>query len=293
MAINVNITEEQMDEFLNSSEVKEVLNWIFEINGGGNVMEDKLVNGIYETTNYDKFKLIESNRDFEVRQNLADDLKEFGSFEYPIEVNEKMEVIDGQHRLATAKYLKVPIQYFVKEGADKKTVIRINTKSVNWKITDYIKSYATEGIEDYQILLRNLENPKAACLTPTSIMGFSSGVGSAPSHAKIRNGKFKIIDQWKLDKFIDFMYSLSEKTNTKSFKDKAGKAIYDIWNHPKVDKKRLFRVLSKPNVLEFIDVTFDKNYLIPTILDEYNKRLSVENRIDVHYDNEKNVVIEK
>lgn len=167
---------------------------------------NKIVSSIFETTDYDQFKIIESNREFEVRKNLAEDLKKFGRFEYPILVNEKMEVIDGQHRLATAKYLRLPIQYFVRHGAGAGTVKRINSSAKNWTLVDYVKSYAKEGIEDYKILNAFLENNTTRCLTNTTVMAIMSGTTNAPNADKIRSGTYKVFDLANVEKFFTFIY---------------------------------------------------------------------------------------
>jgi hypothetical protein len=71
-------------------------------------------------------------------------------FMSPIQVNEKMEVLDGQHRLAACTELGLPVHYFVSKGGNLRTVQVLNSNSKDWKIEDYMESYIEQGIKDYQ-----------------------------------------------------------------------------------------------------------------------------------------------
>ena len=69
---------------------------------------------IHWTTDYDIFKQLLGNR--EINYNHVRRLIKSMQEEYlivPIQVNEKMEVIDGQHRIAACKELGFPIYYMI------------------------------------------------------------------------------------------------------------------------------------------------------------------------------------
>lgn len=105
---------------------------------------------IKTTTNYQSFRLLNGNRD--VNPNHLKRLKASMSEKYlfsPIIVNNKMEVIDGQHRLRVCRELGLPVYYILVYGYGVKEVQILNANMSNWKKSDYLDGYVKEGKEDY------------------------------------------------------------------------------------------------------------------------------------------------
>lgn len=105
---------------------------------------------VYSTFNYDQFKLLDGNR--MVHPGHLHRLKK--SFEekqliIPIIVNEKNQVIDGQHRLEVCKQLNLPVYYIINSGYGIKEIQKLNTHMKNWNVDDYLKCYCGQGLEDY------------------------------------------------------------------------------------------------------------------------------------------------
>lgn len=97
-----------------------------------------------QTINYEQFKSITANR--EVHTGHVNKLvKSIGKKNLlhlnPILCNEKMEVIDGQHRLEAAKILKLPIWYNMDSNVSEDDIASINSNSKNWSQLDYINYY--------------------------------------------------------------------------------------------------------------------------------------------------------
>lgn len=110
----------------------------------------KYSNLVHTTTDYAKFKTLIGNRkpnELHIKR-LISSFKERYLFS-PILVNEKMQIIDGQHRFLSAKELKLPINFLVVEGYGLEEVQILNTNSANWKKEDYLKAYCDLGIESY------------------------------------------------------------------------------------------------------------------------------------------------
>jgi hypothetical protein len=59
----------------------------------------------------------------------------------PIIVNEKFEIIDGQHRFEAAKQIGVPINFLVAPKYGLKEVQMLNENMKNWKNEDYLNAY--------------------------------------------------------------------------------------------------------------------------------------------------------
>lgn len=114
---------------------------------------------IKSTKNYSLFKDLAGNRSVDPARvsKIKKSILKNGWFTNPILVNEKMEIIDGQGRFAALKELNMPIEYIVEKGIGIECCINMNTAQTNWKIMDYIGSYAERGNENYQRLVMLME----------------------------------------------------------------------------------------------------------------------------------------
>jgi len=105
---------------------------------------------IKTTLDYRMFKTLNGNRD--VNPNHLRRLKISISDRLlfsPIIVNDKKEVIDGQHRLRVCRELGLPIHYIIVYGYGVKEVQILNANMSNWKKSDYLIGYIKEGKESY------------------------------------------------------------------------------------------------------------------------------------------------
>ncbi|MCE3234039.1 MAG: hypothetical protein K0Q50_219 [Vampirovibrio sp.] len=123
-------------------------------------------------SNYNKFKLIHNNRDINPSnvENLVKSIKKEDLSEYfPILVNSKMEIIDGQHRFHALKRLNLPIRYKVVKNAEPEMVAQINQNQKAWNVVDFIKFEAGMGNTNFQNLYADMQKYN---MTHTSILGF-------------------------------------------------------------------------------------------------------------------------
>lgn len=135
--------------------------------------KDKVYSQIFQTTDYSKFKVLLGNRDINERhvKTIENSYEKIGQLDLPILVNEKMEVIEGQHRLQACKNKGLPVYYTIQEGLGLEECQALNISSANWKLDDYIDSYAKQGVTSYLFLKQLGElhpwaslNDKAAAL---------------------------------------------------------------------------------------------------------------------------------
>jgi len=108
---------------------------------------------LQSTNDYSLFKLHPNNRD--VDKKHVDSLKASMQVKYimqPIIVNNKMEVIDGQHRLKASEELGYEV-YFIKGDYELSDMVALNTNQKNWSLPDYVNYHATSGNKTYQQLL--------------------------------------------------------------------------------------------------------------------------------------------
>jgi len=108
---------------------------------------------IVETTNYEQFKFLQANRmlDESKIKKLQREISLHG-LKVPIMVNEKHQIIDGQHRLMACKKLNTPLKYFVAPGTTVEDAAYANQAGSNWNTLDWIHYYAAQGYKDYQDL---------------------------------------------------------------------------------------------------------------------------------------------
>lgn len=110
---------------------------------------------IHSTQSYDKFKNFLSNRDVKGShlKNLIESIQRKNLLHlFPIVVNKNFEIIDGQHRLAAARALNVPIYYIVDSSVTQADIAMVNNNRKGWTAKDYIKFYYEEGLPQYQSL---------------------------------------------------------------------------------------------------------------------------------------------
>lgn len=110
----------------------------------------KVVNHVNSTNDYSIFAQIEGNR--VVNKLHVERLKTSFQKNYlmsPIIVNQKYEIIDGQHRFNAAKALGLPVNFIVVNGYGLREVQMLNTNMKNWKKEDYLHAYCDLGYEEY------------------------------------------------------------------------------------------------------------------------------------------------
>ena len=161
------------------------------------------------SSNYKQFKLLVDNRDT-VRKHinkLKDAIQQNPEIleVQPILVNEKMEIIDGQHRFVAAMELNLPIHYTQVRGLDIVTARNMNILQKGWTFEDYAMSYAKAGNVHYKAFNKfHREYPSVAFSTVALIM---SGQNHKNVTSDFRSGKFVMLAeaddvQWKLDELV-------------------------------------------------------------------------------------------
>ena len=95
---------------------------------------------IMMTENYDMFKKIGGNRKLN-KTNYAKIVKSMKEEQLiiPIVVNERYEIIDGQHRFQACEDLGKPVYFYMVRGYGLEQVKRANIASSNWKKENYLK----------------------------------------------------------------------------------------------------------------------------------------------------------
>lgn len=154
---------------------------------------------ILKTNDYTLFKHIVANREIDdkhvnrlaksiTRKNLL--------YIRPLIVNERMQLIDGQHRLAAAKICKATVHYIKVDGLTKSDISVINTAQKNWTRSDFINFYAMDGNTSYKQLAAFLD--KYYWLSPTSIIH----IACEGDLKDLKEGKIKLKDAATADRIF-------------------------------------------------------------------------------------------
>lgn len=113
---------------------------------------------IEKSYRYEEFKFMKGNRavnPFNLKR-IIDSMSK-NPLISPIAVNEKMEIIDGQHRFLAQKELGLPIYFYRIDNYGVNEVHILNTNSSNWKKMDYLQGYCDLGLRPYMQLREFLE----------------------------------------------------------------------------------------------------------------------------------------
>ena len=165
---------------------------------------------VYETTNYSIFNVLEGNRTVtdEKINKVIESINEIGILYLPVLVNENMEVIDGQNRVAACEALKMPVYYIIQNGIGAKECQMANWGQTNWKQKDFVRFFAIKGNKHYQVLQsfidRYSEVPLAIVALCISREPLCYGTGGSLAK-KIKKGDIKTTDigveraEWELD----------------------------------------------------------------------------------------------
>ena len=148
-------------------------------------------NTIYSTTDYDLFQKVANNRKLKAR-NVRELVAQIGRVNLleidPILVNKDMGIIDGQHRLAAARELGVPIFYKIVEKLDKRHIAILNSTKSIWQGPDYLHYFTVEGDPSYIALTEFMGRHPLLSFSNAKMMVGASNKGSADD---FRNGLWK------------------------------------------------------------------------------------------------------
>lgn len=165
---------------------------------------------ILKENNLDRFRLFKGNRPIDkYNLNRIKASIEMNNMlkECPILINEKFEILDGQHRFQAAKDLGIEIYYIMKEGGNHQDVILMNENKRNWKPEDYLRLYS-EGLQNinYQ-KLSNLMYDHNLDLKQALII-VNGPVKQMKEHSDFKSGQFNFPED------LEYIESLIDKVKS-------------------------------------------------------------------------------
>ena len=173
---------------------------------------------IMVTENYDMFKKIGGNRKIN-KTNYAKIVKSMKEEQLiiPIVVNEKYEIIDGQHRFTACKDLGKPVYFYMVRGYGLDQVKRANIASSNWKKENYLDMFVAEGNEIYKEFEEIKERYDLNISNLLKIFAIVQEKQSARVGYEFENGTFTLDGKMEVLRFLtaleDFNFFKFYKSN--------------------------------------------------------------------------------
>lgn len=208
--------------------------------------ENQAQDQIYSTTDYDQFKFLEANRTVNPRHlaELIGKIREKNLLkDLPIIVNDKMEVMDGQHRLNAARELAVPIYYKISNEFVPEDIASVNSSGRGWILQDYLDFHIAQNNANYIKLNKFVMENNINLYTA---IGLLSGASAQPGSVLIKdfeNGKFTYKNEQhakKVLKMRDDFKNYFTAANSKMFLN----ALSRISKNEKYDHKRMIEKLN-------------------------------------------------
>lgn len=199
MKINLNRKTENllasMENLTDDEKELVLLNAITKLYGNPEI---RVSNIVFKINNPGIFKKLKGNRKVckNQRDEIVKSILKIGKVVNPIVVNEKMEVIDGQHRLSALQeiidrgYPPVEFEFIVENGLEADISVNMNQTMATWKFIDFITYYESLGNENFERLVILLEKyPEFSLSTLVSVATQLYGSSNNGYSAKIiKNG---------------------------------------------------------------------------------------------------------
>lgn len=200
---------------------------------------------IKKSTRYEDFKLLENNREVNKKhiERLKAAFNEYGNLTQvqPILVNDRMEIIDGQHRFTVCQELGLPVYFNSVTGLGVENARQMNILHRGWTAEDYARSYALGGDPNYQRYLELQEEFGFTFSTTLHALSNNDGKGA---FSRFRAGEL-VIDELTYEIARDRLSKLDETreltpiANNRTF----ARALFHALSVPGFDFKQLLKKL--------------------------------------------------
>lgn len=250
------------------------------------MLTDKQIGVVYESANFEQFKCLDGNRNVDIPTNLFNSMRDAGYKGAPIVVNEFMEVIDGQHRLSICEQLDIPVQYTIVSGLRIDDCIRLNATAHNWKLIDYIRSYAKRGFVNYIELLKLLEEYVTKNqITARVAISVYQGYMNSNNDKAITEGKLNGIGESNARKILEFLKCF-DTTHVHGMRSVLYCGLVAFYQMDKIDNSIMIRQYEKygreisgvsntEDAVRQLEYVYNKNRKKTYIVDDY-KRMANE-----------------
>lgn len=205
-----------------------------------NQSNDEVYGHIYVTYDYSKFNNIKSNRKLNPLNynKLLRSMKE-KQLIIPICVNEKMEIIDGQHRFKAEQTLGLPVYYYILEGYSINEMRRANLVSSVWKKDDFLNAFVNEGHSSYVAFIGIKSEYSIHTADLIRLFAKIKKVSNASLSFEFDEGMFEISDE-DIEQAIAFLECLEDFNFFKEYKmSRFISAFMDLYFYKGYDHEKM------------------------------------------------------
>lgn len=225
------------------------------------------------TDEYNLFSFANGNRGINPKhvKELRHSIESIGVIPSPIIVNEKMEIIDGQHRFEACRMLNKPVYYLVIAGTTMKHAAAMNANNKSWRLEDFLDYYVNEGLPDYVFVKRmtNLSSLSLAMiLRILGIQDMDSFRNGTARFTGDESEELKLI-MW-IEKYAPYV------KNMRGRKASLYGALAWIKRNMDFDEERLMSAVENI-IIDNVDVV-DTTKAMVAIEERYNYRLGKDNK---------------
>ena len=235
---------------------------------------------ILQTKNYDLFGKVDGNRFVNAAhvKKLKTSISQI-DLKIPIVVNDKIQVVDGQHRLQARKELGLPVYYIVINGLGLRETQRVNSAAKNWNDKDFLDSFIAQNYANYKTYKKFRETYQFGHTdTLNMLSGKNTNIGGANSNQEFREGEF-CVSPANLAQATDWAEKIYQiEPYYKGFKRRSFTSSMIIcFRHDQYNHEEFISKLSYQSS-KLVDCTSIQQYL--RIIDEiYNFKRKPEDKI--------------
>ena len=244
------------------------------------------------TKDWKSLQFLEDNRDIDdgAVKRLAESIQKFGQLQ-PIVINEKWEVIEGQHRVRACKLLGIPVLYVISEGATIKEVILMNNIQRGWLNKDYLKCFCHlnhKSHDEYRKMKTFFEDYGLNFSVSINLLAGNFAYQGGPASAAFKTGKFQIKDLRKAEKYASQLKKLKAKVTNLVLIGKFCMAWVRVQNMISPSSEGSWNIITAVKQMEKNSSMFmacnNQDSWDVGVLDAYNKGLNKKNKIKITKD---------
>lgn len=205
---------------------------------------------VRKTTNYTTFQNLNGNR-FIREAHVRRLMKSFERYPNmaparPVLINDKQEIIDGQHRVEACKRLKMPIYYMIIPGLGISDARTLNALQSVWGLLDYAESFAMSGVEEYKEFLELYNEYK---LPPATLLQYTCDSSDIRSLGEtFRSGEYTARDIDDIQEDLNHLRKYSDRVGSIWATQSFAKAIFTLMKNPAYSQDKMLKALKDVRV---------------------------------------------
>lgn len=169
---------------------------------------------IYQTTDYDLFHLLPENRALDpghVRKLVAQITQSNLLHIKPLDVTATLGIIDGQHRLAAARELGLPVYYKIGQQLSEADITTLNVAQKNWTGTDYLHFWTVKGRTNYVALTAFRQRHPTLSFSNAKLL---MGVSAKSNAEEFRAGRWQAGEAYQAEQVAELVERIAAEVPT-------------------------------------------------------------------------------